>query len=267
MSEEVLATVSGSVQKIRQMIESTALVGRGDPYHDDVYINIGNGEVRTIVGSPGNVVVAYCSFNEAFIDVIAGDVEAIIDVGDFLSYLDIATDGGRVELEFLGNPDDRLATRLKIEGKLQSTIMLPASEAVLEEVPLGLPESFDDDEIMHNSGGDPLETEISTSLDELQTIVDAVDLREDIDFYPVVVEDEEFKLDVGDERDQEIRGALTAEVDGQDVDNRYNEGFTELVNTLSGGVELATDPEAPLSAVKDQDDNGFVLRHVVGNVG
>lgn len=265
MSEEVLATIEGSAQDVRRMIEATALAGRGDPYHDDIYVNIGDGELRTIVGSPGNVVVAFCSFNENFVETIEGDVEAIIDVGDFLSYLDIATDGGRVELEWLGDEDDRLATRLRMEGKLQSTIMLPASEAVLEEVPLGLPQSFDEENQMHNSEGDTLGTEIGTSVQELQTIVDAVDLREDIDFYPVVVDDGAFKLDVGDERDQEIRGVLTAEVEGVDVDNRYNEGFTELVDTLSGGVDLATDEDAPLAAVKESD--GAVLRHVIGNVG
>lgn len=262
---EVLAELSGSTQQIRQIIEQTALAGRGDPYHDDVYINIGDGELRTVVGSPGNVVVAYCSFNENYVDNIDGEVEAIIDVGDFLSYLDIATDGGRVEIEFLGSEDDRLATRLRMEGKLQSTIMLPASESVLEEVPLGLPESFDDEHRMHNADGETLGTELYTSTNELQTIVDAVDLREDIDFYPIVVEDGQFVLDVGDERDQEIQGSLEAEVEGGDLDNRYNEGFTELVNTMSGGMRLATDEDAPLCAVKEGE--GAVLRHVIGNVG
>lgn len=265
MSEEVLARVSGSAQQVQQLVERTALSGRGDPYHDDVYINIGDGEIRTIVGSPGNVVVAFCSFNENYVNEIEGDVEAIIDVGDFLSYLDIATDGGRVELEFLGDEDDRLATRLNMEGKLQSTIMLPASEAVLEEVPLGLPQSFDEDNNMHNADGDALATQIDTSVQELQTIVDASDLDEEEEFYPVVVEDEALKLDVGDERSQEIRGALTAEVEGVDVDNRYNEGFTELIGTLNGGISLATSPDAPLCAVKEQE--GVVLRHVIGNVG
>lgn len=265
MSEETLATVSGSVQQVRQAVEKTALAGRGDPYHSDVYVNIGDGEMRTIVGSPGNVVVAFCSFNENYVDNLEGEVEAILDVSDFLNYLDIATDGGRVELNFLGNEGDRLATRLHIEGKLQSTIMLPASEAVLEEVPLGLPKSFDDENQMHNSDGDTLGTEIQTSVNELDRVVDAVDLREDIDFYPIVTEGGEFKLDVGDSRDQEIRGVLQAEVEGDDVDNRYNEGFEELVNTLNGGVHLATDQDAPLCAVKEQE--GVVLRHIVGNVG
>lgn len=270
--EQVQATFRGSAQKVRKIVEQSSLSGGGDPYHGDLYINIGDEELRTIAGSSGHVVVSYSDFGEEYLDTIEGETEAVIDVGDFLNYLDIATEGGMVEVSFVGDDESRLAQQLTIDGKLNSTIMLPGSQAVLEEVPLGLPKQFNDNNVMTNSEGEPLGTHISTDVDELSTIVDAVDLREDVEFYPVVVEEGSFRLDVGDEKSQEVRGALDAvvepttdETDEVDVDNQYNEGFEELVGALSGDVNVYTTQDAPLCVT--QEGAGRQVRHSLGNVG
>lgn len=267
------ASFRASEQKVQNMVERAAIVGNGDPYHDDLYVNIGDGEVRTIAGSQGNVVVSYNNCNDSYLDEIEGSCEAVLDVSDFLTWLDIASDGGMVEVTFHGSDDQRLSQQVEIDGMVQSKIMLPGSKAVLEEVPLTLPEKFNDDNVMTNSEGDALGTHVSTEVGHLQKIIDTVDAREDTDFYPIVVKNGSFRLDIGDEKSTMAQGPLPGSVveptegDGEvdDIENRYNEGFEELVNTLTSDLDLYTSQDAPLCVV--QEKSGIVIRHSLGNVG
>lgn len=276
MSEQELATIQGPSQKIREVVENTALAGRGDPFHSDVYVNVQDGWLNLIVGSPGNVVLSYCTFTEAYLDDISVDdpeqgAEAIFDVGDFLSYLDFASDGGDVELALRGESDERLATVLEVTGALNTRVMLPASESILEEVPLGLPDRFNDDEEF-TSAENPdktLPTSIITDVEQIRNIIEIVDYDPETEFYPITVNDGEFTLDIGTDAERNaVWGNLEADsVDTpDDVSNYYHEGFESLFSTLQGEVRLQTAPGgAPLATVQDNYD-GMVLRHVLGNV-
>lgn len=269
MSEET-ATIRGSAQKIARMIEWSALGGVGDPYHGDLYTRVTDDQIEFIAGSQGNVVVAYCDFDEGFVESIELDgtdeLEAIIKVSDFFNCHELATDGGTTEVQLVGDDSDTLAKRLDFDAQYESWALLPGSEAVLDEVPTSVPERFDENDIMMNSNGEKLNVQIETDVQALRDIKEFVDFDPESDFYPIVVEDGDFRIDAGSERSRGGRGHLIGNVTGDvDVRNKYNEGFEDLAGTLSGEVRLVTDEDAPLSVV--QNVNGGTLRHMLGNVG
>lgn len=274
MSEETLARIEGPSQAIKNAIEQTALAGRGDPFHSDVYLNIRDGLVNTLVGSPGNVVLSYCTFSESYFDGIEVEadrdgVEAIINVADFFSYLNFADDGGTVRLSFRGQENDRLAGALEMTGALNTRIMLPTSESILDEIPTGLPEKFDEDENFVGSPEDSRAT-ITTDTKQIEQIIEVVDYDTEVEFYPITVEDEEMILDVG-QPDAPDRNSVWGSLNAKDIDapvdisNQYHEGFEPVFNTLSGEVIMQTNPDSPVVIV--QQDNGRIVRHMLGNMG
>lgn len=268
MSEET-ATLRGSAQKLSRMVEWASLGGVGDPYHGDLYTRVTEDSIEFIAGSQGNVVVAYCDFDEGFVEDIELDgtdeLEAIIQVSDFFNCHELATDGGTTEFRLIGD-DDKLAKKMVFDAQYESWALLPGSEAVLEEVPINVPKRFDENDVMMNSEGEKLSVQVETDVAALQDIKEFVDFDPESDFYPVVIEDGDFKIEAGSERSRGGRGRLIGKVTGDtDVRNKYNEGFEELAGTLSGEIRIVTDENAPLSIV--QDVNGGTLRHMIGNVG
>jgi hypothetical protein len=273
--EETLATIEGKAQKIQKAIEELALAGSSDAFHDDVYLNIRDDVVNGVVGSPGNVVLSYCTFTSHLDDAtVEGDldsVEAIIEVNKFLSYFGFATDGGDVRLTFRGSPDDRLATAVEITGALNARLMLPNSESILDEVPMGLPEDFNDEERYEPEEGQEPPVKIQTDTDVVERIIEVVDYDADLDYYPITVEDGDFALNAAQEdapdRDS-VWGSLQAESveSPEDFTNHYHEGFEEVFGTLSGSVELQTAPSSTPMVVMQKAD-GRVLRHMLGPVG
>lgn len=270
MSERT-AVIRGSSQKLERMVEWASLGGVGDPYHGDIYMRVDENEGITFIsGSQGNVVVSYSDFSEGYVEDIEvegeGHIEAIIEVSDFFNCHELATDGGSVEFTVTGDDESRLAKRIELNGQYNSWAPLPGSEAVLDQVPLNVEDRFDENDIMQNSEGEKLSVQIETDMSSLRDIKEFVDFDPESDFYPVVVEDGEFKIQVGSDRSRGGRGRLVGTVEGDtDVQNKYNEGFEELVGTLQGEVRLVTDNDAPLSVVQDQDN--ATLRHMLGNVG
>lgn len=270
------ATIRAKAEKVKQMVEKTALAGGGDPFHSDVYLNIDDGVVRMIVGSNGNSVLSYCTFTESYLedidvnrDAVPEDdtAEAIIDVGDFLSYLDFAADTGFVDLTFKGGEGDRLASLMEADGSLSTRVYLPASESLLQEVPTELPTRFDeDDHFTSGQSGEAMPVEIHTDSKEIARIVEIVEYDPNVDFYPISIEDEEMQLDIGTEENRNaVYGSLPAEsVVGPDLTNYYHQGFPELFNSLQGNVWLQTAPDAPVVAIQDHDS--YTLRHVIGHV-
>jgi len=275
------ATVRASTKGLQTLVQETALTKGGGPIHDIVYMNVSDGQIQCLAGSHGNVVVSYTTWNEESMKQIGvteqtenntpdGEkptLEAVVDTQEFLNYLNIASDGGVVELDFIKEPQVRLAQALRITGKLTSRVPLPGSDAVLEEVPLDLPTQVNDDNVLINpNSGEELPTHVSAGMQEMEKIVDAVDVHEDAeeDFFPVVVEDGTFSLNVGDAQSQQIFGSFSTGVEGPDFDNEYHTGFKELVNSLSGQVEIYSVDDGPLYVL--QDGNGSTVRHSIGNV-
>lgn len=270
--EEVLATIEAPSQRIREAIESVALAG---PFHSDVYLNIRDGQVNAIVGSAGNIVVSYCTFGTYFDDITVEEgesVEAIIEVDELLTHLSFG-DEGDVKLNFRGDSseDSRLASVLEITGSLNSRLILTDAETVLEEVPLGLPDRWNDDQRYVGDGEEEMPVKIQTDVSEIATIMEVVDYDPEMDYFPITVEDGDFYLDVSAE-DAPNRNAVWGGLNAQSVEspedftNYYHEGFEEVFNTLTDTVELQTaHTGAPLAVVQEGD--GRVIRHMLGQVG
>lgn len=274
MSEQALATIEGKAQAIRNAMEEAALAGRSDPFHDDVYLNIRDDVVNTVVASPGNVVLSFCTFTSYFDDIeVEGDlesVEAILEVTEFFSYLDFASDGGKVQITFRGEEDDRLAKVVEITGALNARIMLPNSENVLQEVPMGLPEDFNSNN-RYVGAGDVPPVLISTDAEVMERVIEVVDYDDEIDYYPLTVEEGELALNATAEDAPDrnsVWGSLSAHSvqSPEDFTNHYHEGFEQVFDTLDGEVELQTKPGgAPVVIM--QENSGRVLRHMLGPVG
>jgi hypothetical protein len=277
MTEQELGTIRGPSQRIREIITQTSLAGRGDPYHGDVYVSVSDGQVDTVVASQGNTLLTYCTFTEQNLSEIGVEVEeeqvkAIFNTASFLSYLDFASDGGEVELSLRGNPEDTLASVLEVTGALNTRIMLPTSESILDDVPVpALPNRFDSDNNFEGASG-ALETTIETNVEQIQRLIEVVDYDPETKLYPITVEETddefEFALDIGRESG---RNAVWGELSAQSVEseselqNEYHEGFEPVFDTLSGDVTLQTAPGgAPLAVVQERD--GATIRHVIANI-
>lgn len=289
MSEQKHATIRASVDQFQKMIDQSSLDGETE--HSDIYLNILEDEVRVLQQAPGEVVLTYCSFSKDFFDEIevfrdlteetatdnAGEefafragAEAILDVEQTLTYLGFASEGGTVELNFTGSTENRLATYVRAKGALEAWVKLPGSSDILQDVPHWLPLRFNSEDQYTNKAGDPAPVQISTKVSKVQTIVEAVKEDKDADFYPIVVRDNDFFIDIGDENRSGVSGSLGAKnidaPDGVEVENYYFDGFEEIFNVLSGPISLQTAPgNNPLAVVQTGSD-GRVIRHVNGTV-
>jgi len=301
MSEQELGTIRGPSQRIREIITHTALAGRGDPFHSDVYLSVTPGQVDTVVASDGNTLLTYCTFTDdalSEIDVTEDDADsaqAIVNVADFLNYLDFASDGGEVELAFRGEPDSKLASVLEVTGALNTRVMLPASESILDDVPVNaMFDRFDDENNFQGKSG-ALETNIETDVEQIQRLIEIVNYDSETEFFPITVEEVdsatvegenveaevegegeefdgsgeyEFALDIGrDTGRNAVWGEMSATsvTSDSEVHNNYHQGFEPVFDTLGGDVRLQTaSGGAPLAVVQERD--GVTLRHVIANV-
>lgn len=285
MSESTHATLRASVESLTSMITQSALDGETE--HADIYLNVLEDRVQVLQSTPGETVLTYCTFGEDYFDDLSLDreireftgnregneydyevgAEAILDVEQTLTYLDMASGGGTVEIEFTGSDDRRLSTYMRAQGALEAWVKLPGSQDVLDDVPHWLPNRFDNENNYCNTAGDAAPTTIETKTQKLETIVQAVDNDRDAEFYPVTVEDGSFTINVGDESRSGVRGQLGGQsVEGPDVENYYFDGFEEILNVISGHIELQTVPgNGPLYFQQD-DGQGKIIRHVNGSV-
>lgn len=284
-SEVSYATLRATVTDFQRMIDKASL--DGDTEHGDLYLNILVDRVEVLQAAPGDVVLTYCTFGADYFDEIQLErdltkqtttggpsdeyqfqvgAEAILDVNQTETTLDFADNGGVVELEFTGQEDGRLASFVRANGALEAWTNLPGSQHTLEEVPHWLPERFNRDDIYTNPSGDEAPTKIDTNVGKIHTIIDAVE-ESNGDFYPIVVEDGDFKIDVGERQQAGVRGTLGGQsVEGPDIDNAYYSGFEEIVNVFSGTVQLQTAPGNNPVAVVEKGASGEVIRHVTGEV-
>lgn len=286
------ATLRADVGQFSKMLKQASLDPAGssddETTHSDIYLNVLEEEVRILQVAPGEVVLTFCSFGKDFFDEIelerdvremsgtdrSGEdfsyqvgAEAILDVEETMTYLDLATDGGKIVLELTGNEDRRLSQYARAEGALEAWVKLPGGESVLDDVPHWLPHRFNSDEQYTNTQGDPAPTQIETKVEKIQSIIDAVGVDKDAEFYPIVVKDEELFIDIGEKDGSGVSGTLGAKsVEGPDVESYYFDGFEEIFSVLSGPVSLQTAPgDNPLAIVQEGSD-GRVIRHANGTV-
>lgn len=283
---EVQATLRASESDIRSMIERSSLDGEKE--HAELYLNILDDHVEILQSAPGETVITYSSFGETYFDelscereteqVTVGDgtgdeieyetgTEAILDVSQTIEYLSYASTGGTVELTFSGSEKRRLSSMLRAEGALEAWVNLPGSESSIEHVPYGQPSRYTDEERFTSVSGNKAPTTVETDVSNIERIVDVVKADRDQDYYPIVVDDGAFRINVGESHSSGVRGELgSTSIDGPDIENFYSSGFEEVINVLSGSVELQTAPgNNPLSIV-EEGGSGDVIRHVVGPV-
>ena len=268
-TEEVqTATIVAEVADIEDMIDRTALDGEDE--HDDLFLDISDDEVTVLQSAPGESVLTYGSFYESYFSELSveGDdsIGAIIRVEQTLDYLDMTAPTGTVQLEFSAG-DDNLARYLDITGDLEGRVTLPGSQEALSNVPDWLPERFSDDDVYTSSpeaGSKELPTIIDTKVESVRRIIEAK-RNTGAKTYPIVVEDGDFKMNIGDDNNF-IRGSLSGNsVDGPDVDNNYLSGFEEIFNVMTGRIQLQTAPgNGPLAVVKGGAKSA--VRHVNASV-
>lgn len=261
---DTLGTIEANRSQIEEIINTTSA-----GYHEELYVRVEDGRVRFLAGAPGGSVVAYTDFIEGDIDDISGDCEAKLRVSTMLDHIDLAAEGtsSNLRLEFIGSAEAPLAEQLRISTpgshRFEAGFSLPASQSALDNVPTDLPQLFDSDNVLVNQAEQrPVSTHIETYVEMMAKIIDVVDLREELEFYPLVVEDGRFVLDVGSETSDYVSGELQGEVEGDDVDNLYGSGFEEVSKALDGQVTLHTEQDRPLLVLKEM--NYGTARHVLG---
>lgn len=282
---DIYATVRAEVGQFDEMIQKMSM--KGDHSHSELYLNILDDRIEVLQSSQGEIVLSYGTFREDFFDDItlekevtkhqsedtAGNqysyevgCEVLLDVERTSEYLGYASKGGIVELEFSGTEDRRLSKMLRAEGALETWINLASGGNIHEEVPHWLPNRFNENNQYTNAGGDPAPIEIQTTVDELDTIIEVVDSDPNVDFYPIVVKDERFRIDVGDSDRLGVRGILESRsVVGPDCENFYNDGFEEVFKVLDGSVVLQTAPDNnPMAVISESDAS--IVRHIIGTV-
>lgn len=255
------AIVTGTVNQIQRILNETSL-----GFHDDMYVNIKeDGIMRLIAGSPGDVVVMYSDYTEGAVEKITGSTEAMIEVSKILDVLNLIGDrNSEVTLRFEGTETERLAQRLRIEGQLESGMVLPGGESILDRMPLELPQMFtEEDRLVNANTGDPAKTHVETYVSTLSKIDEVVDMRDELKDYPFVIKDGQVRLDVGNRNQNYIAGDLPGTVvEGEDVNNVYGEGLEKIADALSGEIDIYTEQGAPICVVKRRSHG--CVRHVVG---
>jgi len=261
---ETQGTIEANKSQINEMINATAA-----GYHEEVYCKITDGRVRFLAGTPGGTVVAYTDFIEGDIERIDGEAEAKIKVPALQDYIDLASEGtsSNLVLEFIGSENNQLAEQLRISAagshRFEVGLTLPASSSAMDNVPTDLPKLFDEDNVLMNQKEQrPVNTHIETYTETLKKILDVVDLREELEYYPIVVEDGHFKLNVGSEQGKYVNAQLQGDAEGDDVDNLYGSGFKEVIKSLDGQITLHVEQSSPLLILKEM--NYGTARHVLG---
>lgn len=293
--EPVHATLRASYANLSQLLEQSSLdaanAGNDEKRHDDIYLNILGDEVRVLKQTQGQTVITFCSFNEDFFDDLTlhrdveeregtdtsgndfhyrSGAEAVLNVSKTSTYLEnaVGDEDATIELKFTGTEERRLSTFLRAEGAVKAWVKLPGSEDVLRNVPHWLPRRFNADNKYCNPQGDPAPVNIETNVSQIEWLIDIVENDDDAEFYPIVVEDGAFRVDVGDDQKSGVSGEIISgdQVKGPDMESHFYQGFEEIFSVLSGKVELQSAPgDNPLAVVREGGD-GSVIRHVNGTV-
>lgn len=294
MTRDTFATIRATNEKLTQMIRQASA-----GFHDDLYLRVIGEEDRVefLASSNGRQVISYCTFSG--LKLVEGSGEAILPTGidndtrGILDYLGIVEGSGTIEMTLEGEEGDgehpRLAEHWHVEGKLEGTVRLPGSEDDLKHVPWHIPDRFygDDERYISSSAFDetgdeivadePLEyapeTVIETTVQSVQDgVIEPANFMDEVGYYPLVVEDEVARLDLqGNEGDDSLTGEIhTESVEGPDVSRRFDEGFEELFDEITGPVRLATAPAtggagpSPPLVVVQNNLTDETQRHIVG---
>jgi hypothetical protein len=246
--------------------------------YDQVYFNL-RPNTLTAISNIGKAVIAYCDFQEPFVENISVNeglhsvgMESLLRVPQFQQYLDFVG-GESLEVTFFGQIEENddgnqgRAKRVRIDGELTAEIYVPNSRSEYESMQLGIVSLYDDDNNwLRPSNNEPLETEFETWCKEFERIISIVDFD---DFamtnYPVSIQNGEFVLDVSDSNQRDsVSGPLNSiSVDAPDNSEKYSRGFEELFSTISGEIKVRFEEDAPISVVRESNDDALCCRYVI----
>lgn len=101
---------------------------------------------------------------------------------------------------------------------------------------------------------------IETSVETMETIIEAAQAVYDAHKYSITVEDQRFIIDISSEHS--VSGSLPAgNVEGSDCNNMYGVHFANAGNNLSGDIELHTAPQSPLAII--ERNRGYIYRYII----
>jgi hypothetical protein len=283
MSEEteLLGRFESTMDNMQKMLQWAS--APFDERYDQCYLNLAEDELRTVANA-GKSVIAYCDFEEPFIQNIelhedvdgSAGMQSIIKVPQIRNYLDFVG-GNQISMEFYGVPGDENKTDyVVIDGDLQASLYVPSGDTDYESKQLQIVNLYNDDNewvkpsTIPDSGeandGEALETSFVTRVEDFQKIIDVVSFESfALANYPVAIEDGKFQLRATDENKRNsVEGELYSEnVDGPDVSNSYSRGFEELFGNINGQVDIQIEDDAPLSVVRESNDDAMSLRYLI----
>lgn len=274
MSEIVHATISGKGNDLIAMFEK-ATRGGGEEKVPNGYMMMQDGEVNIVYNLPGASVSSYSTFYapDYLSSVKLGDgyseevAQSLFKVKTFLFYLDLVDDGGEITIEFRGQENADRASIAVMKSSLTAKIHLPDSDSIMQNIDKKIMGRYNGDNI-YGVGDKTLDTVVRVDVSQLDKIVEVVDNDEisGIRQFPIVVEDGQLMLNVGDRKTRNsVSGPLVTEsVDGPDCESTYEPGFEESISSMNGVVMLNTGPSArgaPLSLV--EEGQGYTVRHAM----
>jgi hypothetical protein len=236
------------------------------PYYDEILVEIAPDGVATPAGSTGSSLATYCTADAALFDALSTvddeTLTAIFDIEEFVGWLRWVDDGSPLEVEFVGDPEANIVGAFRLSNGAQTAVVdCYRDPLLLEELTFELPSRFDADERFVLENGDPAPTVVETTAAAMERLADAVDRSPTVDRYPLVVDDGELRVEVERSGTTRVTGRLPGTVEGPDVHNEYEAGFSAVFRTLSGEIELQTGPDEPLVVVDGGED--YALRYVV----
>lgn len=266
---DTLARLSAPAAVFEEMISRAGLRGGPDdePYYDEMLIRVTEDGVETPAGNTGGSPTAYCSVAAERFDEVSVFVEdpviAVFDIAEILGWLDWLDVERTVDLEVVGDPALGTASHVvAASAGVRVRIDCFRGPQILEQVSLDLPERFDADETYRYGDGATPETRVRTTADALRRIADAVALDPNVERYPVVVDDDEFRIEIAAQGVTRVSGTLPAsEVTGPPVENAYGDGFARVASVLRGEIELQVGQDRALVLVERGRD--YTLRYVL----
>lgn len=258
---ETLAVLESDPAKLASAIETAALYEQGDT-DQELFVRLTNDCIETPASATGATQSSYCTLAaEQFsrLDVQTTPLDAMFKIGPFCGWLDWV-DADSVAVHFRG---DHAVTELVLRADDDRiSIGCSGDPAGLETVETSLPDRFADTQFL-DSDGNPMPTTVETTTAQLTRLVEAVDLVESTEGYPLVVRDGGLAVDL-DGEDATVTAPLDATTEGPAVTNHYGHGFAEVVRGLTGPVTLQTGPGEAVAFVQEHD--AYTLRFVVDSL-
>ncbi len=258
---ETLAILESDPATLASAIKTAALYKQGDT-DQEIFVRLTSDCIKTPASATGARRSSYCTLaTEHFdsLDVQRTPLDAMFEIEPFLGWLDWV-DADSVAVHFCG---DHAVTELVVRADDDEvTVDCSVDPAILEAVETDLPDHFDGAQFL-DGDGNSMPTTVETTTAQLIRLVEAVDLVESEEGYPLVVRDGGLAVDLVSE-DATVTAPLDATTDGPAVTNHYGHGFAEVVRGLTGPVTLQTGPGEAVAFVQEHD--AYTLRFVVPSI-